>query len=176
AILAGSRASQRPTAWWKKPAWLAVAASIAVILTLTLRFGASGSSTQALASYAMQDLAVNSAAHNGHRPELAGLEARFANTALPLPGNIKINADELRRLGCRTLNLAGHDVFEICFERDGHWYHLYAANVRDFSRGSGDAKALLTTKGRLSSTAWKEGAFAFALVTDAGPDALRHVI
>ncbi len=176
AILAGSRASQRQPAWWKKPAWLAVAASIAVILTLTLRFRASGSSTQAFASYALQDLAVNSAEHANHRPEVAELAARFTNTSLPLPGNVKVDADELRRLGCRTLNFAGHEVFEICFKREGNWYHLYATNVKDFSRGSGDAKALFTTKGRISSTAWKDGDFAYALVTDAGADALRRLI
>ncbi len=176
AILAGSRASQRPLAWWKKPAWLAIAASIAVILTLTLRFRASGSSTQALASYALQDLAVNSAEHAGQRPELTELAARFTNTSVPLPGNIKVDAAELRRLGCRTLNFAGHEVFEICFKRDGHWYHLYAANVHNFSHGPADAKALLTTQGRISSTAWKDGDFAYALVTDAGPEALRRLI
>jgi len=176
AILAGSRASQRQPLWWKKPAWLAVAASIAIILTLSLHFRASGSSTQAFAGYALQDLAVNSAEHANHRPEVASLAARFTNTSLPLPGNIKVNADELQRLGCRMLKFAGHDVFEICFKRDGHWYHLYAANVKDFSRGSGDANALLTTKGRISSTAWKDGNFAYALVTDAGADALRRLI
>lgn len=176
AILAGGRASQRQTAWWKKTAWLAAAASVAIILTLTVRFQTAGSSTQALANDALQDLAVNSAEHAGHRPELAGLVAEFANTSLPLPGNIKVDAGELRRLGCRTLNLAGHEVFEICFKRDGHWYHLYAASVRDFSHGPADAKALLTTKGRLSSTAWKDGDFAYALVTDAGADALRRLI
>jgi hypothetical protein len=176
AILAGSRASQQQPSWWKKPAWLAVAASIAIILTLTIRFRASGSSTQAFAGYALQDLAVNSAEHANHRPEVASLAARFTNTSLPLPGNVKVDADELRRLGCRTLNFAGHEVFEICFKRDGHWYHLYAANVKDFSRGSGNAKALLTTKGRISSTAWKDGDFAYALVTDAGADALRRLI
>ncbi|HEY4245741.1 MAG TPA: hypothetical protein VGM64_02730 [Lacunisphaera sp.] len=177
AILAGSRASQRqPASWWKKPAWLAVAASIAIILTLTRRFSGSDSSTQAFASYALQDLAVNSADHANHRPEVASLAARFTNTSLPLPGNVRVDAAELRRLGCRTLNFAGHEVFEICFKRDGHWYHLYAANVHDFSHGSADAKALLTTKGRISSTAWKDGNFAYALVTDAGPDALRRLI
>ena len=176
AILAGSRASQRQARWWKKPAWLAIAASIVVILSLTLHFRTTGSSTQALASYARQDLAVNSAAHENHRPEVASLAARFTTTSLPLPGNVKVDVNELRQVGCRTLNFAGHEVFEICFKRDGHWYHLYAANVKDFSHGSGDPKALLTTNGRISSTAWKDGNFAYALVTDAGADALRRLI
>jgi anti-sigma factor RsiW len=176
AILAGSRASQRQQTWWKKPTWLALAASIAVILAVTLRFQASGSTARDFAGDALQDLATNGKSHDGHRPELAGLQARFANATLPLPGNVKINAEELSRLGCRTVTFAGHQAFEICFQRDGHWYHLYAASVKNFSHGTTDAKSLLMTKGNFSATAWQDDNFAYALVTDGNPENLRRLI
>jgi hypothetical protein len=176
AILAGSRISQKPKARWKNPAWLALAASIAITCAITLRLRPSSPSAQDFAEYAMQELATTHNSDSGHRPELSELRAFLTNSPLPLPGNIKINPDELHRLGCRTVSFAGHEAFEICFERGGHWYHLYAVRVEDLSRGAADAKSLLTTKGRFTATVWKDTQFAFALVTYDGPDALRSLI
>jgi Protein of unknown function (DUF3379) len=176
AILAGSRVSQKPKARWKNPVWLAVAASIAITCAITLRFRPSGPSAQDFAEYAMHELATTHNSDHSRRPELTGLQALLTRSSLPLPGNIKINADELRRLGCRTVSFAGHDAFEICFERGGNWYHLYAMRVEDFSRGAADAKSLMTTKGHFTATAWKDAQFAYALVTYDGPDALRRLI
>ena len=176
AILAGSRVSSRKKSSWSRPAWLALAAAIAVLAALALRLKPSGHSAQEFAEYALHELATAHDEHNGHRPELAELQSRFANASLPLPGTVKINPDELRRLGCRTVSFASHEVFEICFKRDGIWYHLYAARVQDFSRGTADPKSLVTTKGHFSATAWKDAEFAYALVTFDGADALRRLI
>ena len=38
----------------------------------------------------------------------------------------------LRSTGCRTLNFAGHDVLEVCFQRNGAWFHCYIARCEDF--------------------------------------------
>src|SRR5206468_1184987 len=102
---------------------------------------------------------------------LSGLQQRFANSALPLPGNIKLDAAELHRLGCRTVSFAGHEVFEICFNRDGNWYHLYASRAENFPGGAADAKSLLKTEGHFTTTAWKDGEFVYSLVTYDGADA-----
>ncbi|MSU72072.1 MAG: hypothetical protein EXS43_06980 [Opitutus sp.] len=121
AILVGARASQRPRRWWTNPAWFATAAALIVLIGVTVRFSGAwhGSpSTQELAAIALSDL---SQSHDAHTlpAALAGVQAQFARTALPLPDRLDVNLAELHRQGCRTARLAGRDVFELCFQRDG---------------------------------------------------------
>ena len=177
AILAGARISQQhPRAWWKNPTWIGIAAAIAVTTVVAVRFGPSRPSAREFGEYALHELATTHDSHNGHRADLTELQARLSSVSRPLPGNIKLDADELRRLGCRTVSFAGHEAFEICFKRDGNWYHLYASGVENFSSGSADARTLMKTEGHFTSTAWKDGQFVYALVTYDGPDALRRLI
>jgi len=176
AILAGSRVSQRPRAWWRQPVWLAVAASVAVALTVALGLRHTGPSAYDFAEFAIHDLATDHASHTYGQPDFHVVETRFANVALPLPANTKLDAAELRRLGCHTVNYAGHEVFEICFERDGKWFHLYATPVNLLSAGSAVARSLVMTKGDFTATVWKDAQFAYALVTDEGAEALRKLI
>lgn len=178
AILAGARASQqRRRSWWKNPAWIGVAAAIAFVALVAARFGPSRPSVKDFSEYALHELATAHDNHNGHRPDMAAVQGRLTNSTLPLPGHVKLNADELSRNGCRVVSFAGRQVFEICFQRDGYWYHLYASRVDNFSAsGVTDAKTLVKTEGHFTSTAWKDDQFAYALVTYDGADALRRVI
>ena len=177
AILAGARSSQKPQrAWWKNPTWMGIAAAVAITTFVAFRFGPARPSANDFSNFALHELATAPDSHNGHRPELVELQKRFATSSLPLPGNIKLDPEEMRRLGCRTVSFAGHEVFEICFERDGNWYHLYASRAENFSRGSSDARTLMKTEGHFSSTAWKDGQFTYALVTYDGADALKRLI
>lgn len=176
AILAGSRASHRPRSWWKNPIWMAAAACIAIALSLTLRLRPTGPSAHEFAAFALNELATDGSSHDGGRPELGKIQAQIASLQLPLPGNPAVDGDDLRRAGCRVMQFAGHNVFELCFERNGQWYHLYAVRVEDLSRGTADPQSLMMTKGKFSSTAWKDAKFAYALVTGDGPEALRKLI
>lgn len=177
AILAGARLSQqRQRVWWKNPAWIGIAAAIAITTVVVVRSGPSRPSAQDFSEYALNELATTHDGYTGHRAVPTELQSRLSDPSLPLPGNIKLDADELRRLGCRTVSFAGHEAFEICFERNGHWYHLYASSVQNFSRGAANARSLLKTEGQFTTTAWKDGQFAYALVTADGPDALKKLI
>jgi len=176
AILAGSRASLRPRAWWKNPVWLAVAASVAVVLTVSLRLRHSGPSAHDFAEFAIHEVATGHDTHTWDKPEFMVVQDRFTNAALPLPEHTKIDAAELRRLHCHTVNFAGQEIFELCFERDGKWFHLYAAPVNMLSAGTAVARSLVMTKGNFTATAWKDAQFAYALVTDEGAEALRKLI
>lgn len=177
AILAGGRASQRHRAWWKNPGWLALAASVAIILTVSLRLSHSGPSAHDFAEFAIHELATthNSSKHD-QPAEFRNVQARFTNTALPLPNNTRLDASELHRLGCRTVSFSGHEVFEICFERDGQWFHLYATPAKAFAPGAAVARSLVMTKGNFTATAWKDAQFVYALVTDEGAEALRRLL
>ena len=176
AILAGGRASQQRRSWWKNPVWLAVAASVAITLTLSLGLRHTGPSAHDFAEFAIQKLATDHDETAINQPEYAAMQARFTAAALPLPTSIKLEAADLRRAHCHTVNFAGQEVFELCFERDGKWFHLYATPVGVLSAGTAVAQSLVTTKGSFTATAWKDAQFAYALVTDEGAEALRRLL
>lgn len=176
AILAGGRVSQQPRVGRSNFVWLAIAASVAVAFTLALKLHHTGPTAHDFAEFALTELATAGNQHGGRGPEHATLQAGLANSTLPLPGNTRLDPSELRRAGCHTVAFAGHEVFEICFLRDGKMYHLYAASTKDFAAGAANAHTLVMTKGRFAATAWKDHQFTYALVTDAGPEALRKLI
>lgn len=175
AIFAGGRVSQRPQMRRKNFAWLAIAASIAIILAVSLQLRHRGPSAHDFAEFALTELATAGDQHGGG-PEQVRLQALLASSTLPLPGNAKLDLAELRRAGCHTVAFAGHEVFEICFARDGKMFHLYAVNSKDFAGGGVNARSQILAKGRFAATVWKDNQFTYALVTDAGTDALRKLI
>ena len=178
AILAGARASQPRRSWWTQPAWLAAAAAIAILAALAVRLEPSATLPAAseFATLALRDLAEAHDQHEGFPAGLANVQAHLASVRLPLPQHLALDPAELRQQRCRAVRIAGREVFEVCFNRDGVWYHLYVARRADFTPGTLDPKALLTTLGHSTGTAWADATRLYALVTDAGTEALRRVL
>ena len=180
AILAGGRASRPRRRWWNDPVWLAAAAAIALIgvVAITLRTDSIRPEISELTAFAIKDLSESHATHVGYPPEFAGLQAQLAAAPLPMTAarGFTIDLEELRRKNCRSVQVAGREVFEICFNRDGTWYHLYAASRSDFAPGELDPRALVASRGDMVATAWADEHNVYALVTDGGQDALRRLI
>ncbi len=182
AILAGVRASRPRRQWSMSLGWLAAAAAIAVLLSVTvrvryLRSAAPGAGD--FAAFALNEAAKGHVQHMANRPELAALLDRLANAALPLPAHLQVDGDELRRLGCRQVSFAGREAFEVCFYRGGYLYHLYATAVAGLAPGpasAAEARSRVASNRHFNATAWKDAKFAYALVTYDGPDALRRVL
>ena len=84
----------------------------------------------------------------------------------------------------RVLVIHGHtdgyglnvDNLELCFQRDGTWFHLYAARRKDFATDEADPHALITSRGGYASTAWADANMVYALVAHTGAEVLRRVI
>ncbi len=177
AILAGARASSRGGGWWRQPWWLAAAAGFAVLIAAVVltTTRARGPSAVELAQFAANDLMQAHDDHVGFPAELADVQARLSGVAAPMSETLKLDVEELRRNRCRSVRIAGHEVFEICFPRDGAWYHLYV--MRNSDRR---ARALheSETQGpdRLAIAAWSDARNSYALVTNAGREALRRLL
>lgn len=180
AILAGARASapRAKRRWWSNPGWLAAAAALALaaIVGVNSRSGKAPLAAADFAAFAIRDIAEAHAGHVGEPAGLAGVQAQFASARLPLTGGLNLDLDELQRKNCRTVKVAGREVFELCFLRDGTWYHVYVGRRSDFAPGAIDPQALVTARGEYASTAWADANHVFALVTAAGTAALRRVI
>lgn len=183
AILAGARAgekAQENRAAWRRPVWLAAAAAVvltataAVVATRLGGGGGGGISTEELAGFALRDLA---GAHNDHVGRPRGLEevqARLAGAEGSLRRNLRLEVEELRRGGCRAVRVGGREVFEVCFRRDGAWYHLYVMRANGPAQKGGAVTEI--DRGRMVAATWSDGRTAYALVTEAGKDALRKVV
>jgi hypothetical protein len=180
AILTGARMSATPAKrpWWNSPAWLAAAAALvlmAVVAATVRRSGARPTGAE-LATFALRDLADAHDQHTGHPAGLADVQAQLASAKLPLPSNLKLDLNELTKNHCRAITLGGRPVFEVCFQREGTWYHVYVARRSDFAPGAFDPKALMNVQGEYASTTWADANHVYALVTHAGAQALRRVI
>jgi hypothetical protein len=179
AILAGGRASQPRRRWWRNPLWLAAAAVIAVaaIVNVSISPASSRHDASALATFALTDLEKAHDQHVGYPAGFETLQAALGSAQLPLTSELGryVDLDELRRKNCRSVRVAGRDVFEICFQRNGTWFHLFAAERTNQSRDSGGGKPLIMSQGEYTAAAWSDSQRVYALVA-ASSEALRRLI
>lgn len=183
AIYSGARASASKSqrSRWLSAPWLAAAAAVILLAAFGLgrmfRNSAAPTTASELAALALQDLVESGKTHTGHTPALSAEQAALENVSVPFSAaSQKLNLADLQAKGCRTVTLAGHTVFELCFERDGTWYHLYAGRRGDFAPEPIDSHGVLSLQGALASTVWAADDRIFALVTTGGVEALHRLI
>lgn len=180
AILTGAHMSTSAVhSRWRPAAWLAMAASLAVLISLvaTQWYRAARPAPAGLDQMARFALAEPLSAHTGpHADKLGALGAWLENPANRMVAVPSVDLTRLKAQGCRTVSIAGHEVFEICFQRDGGWYHLYFARRSDFAAGTGDGVPVVLEQGGRSVATWAGQQLAFALMTSGGAEALRRIL
>lgn len=175
AILAGARLAPRPIPFWQRPQVLGLAASVVLILGVITIAPKLRSTTddQRLVMGVMAE--VNSDVHHSAMPQPRGaLRTLLADPATRLAAGLALDFSQLKRDGCRSLQIAGHEVLEVCFERGGE-FHLYVARRDDFGGKNGETKPLFLEQGALASVAWTDARHAYVLVSSDGSTALRNV-
>lgn len=177
AILTGARASRHRTRPWNEHPLLMAAAVLLLlgVLTWSVRDTTQPDSND-LAELAVHDLANAHGRHTGHPAGLAAVQAQLATSPLPLTAGTIIDVEQLRRARCRTVALGGREVFELCFQRDGRWFHLYAAPRSEFAPEAIAAATRTLTQGRFAAATWADQENVYALVTSGPPEALRPLI
>lgn len=175
AILAGARMS-RPQPWWHRPRVFALAASVVLVcgLAATWAYRSPAGDGEQLALGAMAEMSSPQ-----HHPVVLGglgsLRELLASTSIRLAGGVPLEFAQLKDDGCRSLNIAGHDVLEVCFERGGNGFHLYVARGVDFPLKDTPGTPMFREQGRLASVSWRDRQHTYVLVTDGGTDSLRQV-
>jgi hypothetical protein len=172
AIIAGIRAGEKATPVRRiAPLWfgLSMAAGIALVLVATFQLSRTRSpAANGLAAMAIHDLATAHDQHEGNPPRLASILAQLTTTRLPLPAHLEIDLDELALDRCRTVNFGDWQAYEICFQRQGVWFHLYAGRADTFPGRLPEADEAAThtvSTGPFSAVAWRNGDVAYALVS-----------
>lgn len=177
AILAGAR-MQRAAPWWREARTLAMAAGLAVLLGVAALWSAGriAPGGERLALGAMADWEEPT-----HHPVVmngrGALRAILSDPAARLAGGLPLDFAQMKAAGCRTLRIAGREVLEVCFVREGAGeLHLYVALRADFGGDELDARPMFRERGALASVAWADERHAYVLLSDGGADTLRAVL
>ncbi|MBI5771050.1 MAG: hypothetical protein HZA93_24955 [Verrucomicrobia bacterium] len=180
AILAGGRISQppQPRRVRRVPSWL-VAAAAAMLLGLggmawwwPWRISAASGD---LVAFAAKDTERH-LMHGGHGAAAAELQRAMAEPTRRLAGAaLPVNFAALRDTGCRTLSVGGREVLEVCFKRDGHWFHCYVGRRGDFPALAA-AEPVFAQHGKMGVASWTDAAHVYVLASEAGRTALTRLL
>jgi hypothetical protein len=177
AILAGARVSDSQRSRRPGRAWiagLAAAAAVAVVVLSMKTPVRPESGTAAFGAFAISDMAYEK--HGGKGEPAGALISELETKGARMPGAEQIDFEKLRETGCRTLNLAGHDVLEVCFSRNGTQFHFYVAR-RDGPLGDSIARGpSFITEAAGTAAVWSDNRFDYAIATTAGAAAIRRLL
>ncbi|HWA85219.1 MAG TPA: hypothetical protein VG710_03260 [Opitutus sp.] len=182
AILAGARVSgaqPAPAARWQS--WtprLAMAAAIVVLIgagAVAVWPRPMDAAESPLAKFAMLD-ARETSKHGGHGEEQKDLQADLSNNATHLSGDLPVDFAALAKTGCRTLDLGGKPVLEVCFKRNGKWFHCYVARCDDFPSLPAKQGAQFAENGAMGAATWADGVHRFVVASNTGVSAIRRLL
>ncbi len=179
AILAGGRMTA-PTAsrrsWWRQPALLAMAASVALIFAVTLvMWPGQAAAGGPLLEFALAD-AIHSETHGGHGKEAGALQTKLNLPTTRLGGTLAVDFPTLRDAGCRTVSFRQHELLEICFKRDGAWFHCYIAQRKDFPALAAAVVPVLVDRSGASIASWADTSNLYVVVSKTGRAALERLL
>jgi hypothetical protein len=181
AILAGGRVSgghgatdSGARARWTQPVWLAAAAAVALLLAVTF-WPKRATAGTALTDFALFD-ALETQKHGGHGEDTGAFQASLSKETTHLAGVMPIHFTALRDNGCRTVSVAGRDVLEVCFQRNGAWFHCYVARVEDFPGSPAKTAPTFAQEGKVIAAAWADGTHRFVVASLAGRTALQRLL
>ncbi len=179
AILAGARASTTQQSWWRQPVWLAAAAAVAVLLAVAGQISfkrSDGPSVQAnqLAELALADLSVPG--HRGHETATGEVKAWLDAPDGKMTKGPQLDFAQMRAQGCRSLQLGGQEVLEVCFERKGLVFHLYALPRAAMPELPARAAPAFVARATQAAAVWSDSKFHYVLATAAGMDALKRLL
>ena len=173
-ILAGGRMSRHRRGRWRAAMWLPLAAAAAVAVSAILWQHRAPAESR-LVSFALGDV-LNEAQHGGHGENLGVLQATLQDSAKPVTRGLPIDFSALEKTGCRTLSFGGHPVLEVCFQRNGTWFHCYVARCTDFPEFAATEPPVFSASGRVESVAWADGAYRIIVGSLAGRAALERLL
>ncbi|WP_438482489.1 hypothetical protein [Oleiharenicola lentus] len=180
AILAGGRATgsnvaQKKRAWGRS-AWMAMAASVALVGAVGLAFWPKKAEARAAFSDFVLTDAAASKTHGGHGGATSGLQVMLGQPGVRAGMTLPVDFETLRLTGCRTVEFRGHDVLEVCFNRNGVWFHCYIARRADAVKLiAGEGLSVIDHAG-IGVASWADAAHVYVIVSKTGRAALENLL
>lgn len=175
-ILTGARVSQPSRqAWWRRPAGMALAASVALAGTAAIfSLFPSRAAASDLKSFAAGDA---QAFHlHGEGEAWSQMQAQLAAPVNRLAARVAFDFDALRTTGCRTVSFQGRELLEVCFKREGKWFHCYIARRADFPEIALPAAPRISDVGKVHAASWADDSHIFVVISKAGREALDFLL
>ena len=178
AILTGAKVSDVRRTVWRQPIWIALGAAAAVLLVASLVFWRDSgvAESRALLEFALNDTARG---HHGDGGEgVAAAQTWLSNPQTRLTTGLPVELADFGKVGCRTLLMNGAEVFEICFHRNGTWFHLYATRLTPANDSQNASDLVIKEWNHLSGALWSDPKFGYvyAVVGDVGLEQLRRLL
>ena len=176
-LLARATIAQR--AWWRRPVWLAAAASIALLLALGgWRLRASRGEAQ-FGEFrgAMAKVALNMTAHveafGMDEPELKQwLTEHRGHPDFVLPPKLA----EHGVMGCKIVEWQGHRVTLLCFKFDGGHADIFVADAADLPGASLGSAPRFAADGPLTTATWQREGKIYLLAGNFSVDRLKQLL
>jgi hypothetical protein len=179
AILAGARVSGEPAtttrAWWRQPVWLAAAAGVALFFALGVTFWPARAQATDFTDFLIDD-ARRSDTHGGEGGHNDALQAKFTEPGTRLGGKVALDFATLRDTGCRTIKFQGQDVLEVCFKRNGVWFHCYVVRKADFPALVAAATPVISEHGKVYLAKWADEEHVFMVFSKISREALEKLV
>lgn len=178
AILAGGRASvvtEAHRAWWHHPVWMGTAASVALLLAVGLALWPKQAS--AFDDFAYADARLSAThGHESHGAESNALRLLLGEPTTRLGQKLPVNFATLHDTGCRHVSYRGLNVLEICFNRDGEWFHCYIGRGVDFPDMAAGTTPVIVDKGGGAVAYWTDGEHVIVVVSKVGRQSLEALL
>jgi hypothetical protein len=178
AILAGGRASATGAprrAWWSHPVWMGVAASVAVLLAAGLALWPKQASAFDDFAYADSRLSATHG-HESHGAASSALQRMLAEPNTRLGQKLAVSFATLHETGCRHVSYRGLDVLEVCFNRNGEWFHCYIGRAADFPDMAQGAAPVIVDKVGGAVASWADGEHVIVVVSKVGRRSLEALL
>ena len=179
-ILAGGRVTTPKVSrrtWWRQPAYLSMAAGLALLMAVGAAFWPRQAAANAtFAEFALADARAGFLHHGIHGDKTQALQAVLSQPTSKLSEQLAVNFAALRDSGCRTVNFNGREVLEVCFERNGVWFHCYIAQRADFPTFAAALSPVLSTQQGASIASWADATRLYTVVSHAGQAALEKLL
>lgn len=177
-IMAGAQVSRRPgradTGLYR---WVALAASLAVVGIVGLvLWPRQAQAAATLESFAVADTRQDRN-HGGHGVEAGAMRIMLSQPTTKLGGALPIEFDALRTNGCRTIGFGNRPVLEVCFKRNGVWFHCYVVRGADFpDLAASPGKPILSEVEGMHLAKWTAQGLVYVVVSGAGREALEQLL
>jgi hypothetical protein len=178
AVLAGSSLTQPATPGWRwlRPALGGFAAALLLVAGVVTVLPAKPVMDVAqLTAFAIKDAQnfpharpVGTAAND--------LKALLEQDGVCLATGLHFDFETLRTTGCRTLTDDGHELVEICFRRDGDFYHFYVVKRSDFANLKPATFSGPKTEDGVSFVSWADQNYFYMVASRATPEVLAKLL
>lgn len=159
-----------------RPVWLGLAAGLALAVLGSLFWPQSGrTDSESLANFVIADAGL--APHGRPQGTAAGDFISLLESPMTcLTTGLHFDFDTLRTTGCRTVDESGHDIVEVCFYRNGDYYHLYILKRSEYPEFRPANSNGPVERSGVGFASWADQNYYYMLVSRAGADAMALLL